>query len=63
MKSPCVRDGGDFHIFATAGGAHFFDARHFGGEAHSARALNAALVHFSLDQRAQMLFSTARLFS
>ena len=46
-----VQIGGDFNIFTAARKAHFFDACDFGGETHTACALNAA-VHFSFNQRA-----------
>ena len=46
--------GGDLHVLAAAGRAHFGHAADFGGEADAARALDAA-VHRGLDQRAEIL--------
>ena len=46
--------GGDLHILAAADRAEIRRARHFGGEADAARALDAAR-HGGLDQRADIL--------
>ncbi len=45
--------GGDLHVLAAADGAQLLDPADFGGEAHAAGALDAA-VHRGLDQRADI---------